>query len=230
MKGKRMAETELLDPDFSAAMLAESGNIVQQATAFIVNDAGAYERAAELMRAIKTGIDAVKQTLAPAKEQAHAAHKTIVKLEKDAVGPREQARTIYSNKRLAWQAAEERKRRAEEERLRAIELARVEDERLAEAIRLQTEGRGAQAEAVLAAPIAPPPVVLATTVPRSEGVSVRENWTMRIVNAALVPREYCIPDEKALKAIARTRRQTAVDTVPGVEFYAVKSEATSAYS
>lgn len=210
-------------------LLTETGDIVAAANAFVVDDPTSYSRAGELARGIKTGIEAIKQRLAPAKQQADKAHKAIVKLERDAVGPRETARTTYSDKRLAWQQAEERKRHAEEERLRAEELKRLEDQRLADAAKLEAEGRTEQAEAVIAAPIAPPPVVLPSTVPKSEGVSVRENWTMRIVDPALVPREWCIPDEKALKARARSQRQAAVGTVPGVEFYAVKSETTRSY-
>jgi hypothetical protein len=224
-------ETEQLVPAtvLASAKVAGAGATLEAAHAFQVADAVSYQNAGELMRAIKAGINEIKIALAPAKDQAFAAHKAIVKLEKDALRPREQAQAIYSQKRLGWQQEEDRKRRLEEDRLRAEELKRAEDARIAEAERLEAEGRIKQAEAVIAAPIAPAPIVLPTTVPKSDGVSVRETWTMRIVNASLVPRELCIPDEKALNAMARTRRQAAVGTVPGVEFYAVKSEATKAY-
>lgn len=224
-----MAETAVVNDRATQRMLTASHDIVATAEAFVVADAESYSHAGDLMRIVKAGIDEVKKRLAPAKAQAYAAHKAIVQLEKDAIDPRHEASSIYSAKRLAWQAEEDRKRRVEEDRLRAIEVKRAEDQRLAEATRLEDEGRTEQAQAVIEAPIVPAPVVLRTTVPESKGVSVRENWTMQIVNASLVPREHCIPDEKALRAIARTRRQAAVGTVLGVEFYAVKSEATSAY-
>jgi len=224
-----MIEAVVIEAVPSENILAQSHGIVEGANAFAVVDSASYDRAAELMRMIKTGIDDVKQRLAPAKKQADAAHKAIVKLEKEAIGPREAARTIYSQKRLAWQEKEDRKRQEEEARLRAAELKRAEDERLAEAARLEAEGRNEQAEAVIAAPIVPRPIVLSTTVPKSDGVSVRTNWAFRIVDATLIPREWLIPDQGALGAHARSRREAAIGTVPGVEFYPVKSEATSAY-
>ena len=224
-----MTETAVIEQPKSEEMLATARNIVEVAKVFIVNDGESYGRAGEIMRAIKTGIDDVKQQLAPAKKQTDAAHKAIVKLEKDAIGPRQQARDIYSEKRTDWRDAAERKRRAEEERLRTIEMKLAEDARLAEAARLEAEGRKEQADAVIAAPIVPKPVVLRDTVPKSEGVSVRTNWHFRIVNVALIPPEWMIPDQGALGAYARSRRESAVGSVPGVEFYSEQSEAVSAH-
>ena len=60
------------------------------------------------------------------------------------------------------------------------------------------------------------PVVAAA--PALEGVAVRTYWKARVVDAALVPREFCIPDESLLDKIARESKGTK--RIPGVEFYA----------
>lgn len=224
-----MAETAVIERPDTQALATESRSQLDVAQRMIVDSPASYDFAAVVKRELQTLRKRIASTFDPIITQWHAGHKSTIEAKRELDTPPAKAMKIIEDKRLAWQAAEDRKRRAEEERLRAEEMKRAEDQRIAEAVRLEAEGRNEQAQAVLEAPIAPLPVVLPTTVPKSVGVSVRENWKMRILNASLVPREHCIPDEKALNAIARTRRQAAVGTVPGVEFYAVKSEATSAY-
>lgn len=225
-----MAETAAIERPDTQALATESRSQLDVAQKMIVDSPDSYDLAARIKRELQTLRKRIASTFDPIIAQWHAGHKATIEAKRELDAPPAKAMKIIEQKRLAWQYEEDRKRRAEEDRLRAIEMKRVEDERLAEATRLEAAGHTAQAEAVIAAPVIPPPVVLRTAVPKSCGVSVRENWTMRVVNDALVPREYCIPDERALKAIARNRRQAAVGTVPGVEFYAVRSEATSAYS
>jgi hypothetical protein len=59
---------------------------------------------------------------------------------------------------------------------------------------------------------------------KQAGESVRAIWHARVVNAALVPREYLIPDEKSLEALAKARK--ALSTIPGVEFYSEQTRVT----
>ncbi len=224
-----MAETAVIEQPDTQALATESHSQLNVAQGMVVDSPESYELAATVKRELQTLRKRIASVFDPLIAQWHTGHKATIEAKRKLDTPPARAMRIIEDKRLAWQAEEDTKRRAEEKRLRAEEMRRAEEARLAEAVRLEDEGRKEQAEAVIAAPIAPAPIVLRTTVPKSEGVSVRESWTMRVVNASLVPREHCIPDEKALRAMARTRRQAAVDTVPGVEFYAVKSEATSPY-
>ena len=224
-----MTGTAVIERPDTTELATEGHSQVGVAQKMIVDSAESYDLAAVIKRELQTLRKRIADTFDPIIAKWHEGHKSTIAAKRELDTPPAKAMKIIEDKRLAWSAAEERKRRVEEDRLRAEEMKRAEDEQLAEAARLEAEGRKEQAEAVIAVPIAPRPIVVRSTVPRSDGVVVKENWTMRIINAALVPPEYRIPDEKALKAIARTRRQAAVGTVPGVEFYAVKSEATSAY-
>ena len=52
---------------------------------------------------------------------------------------------------------------------------------------------------------------------KTEGVSTRDNWKMRIINPALIPREYLMPNEKVLNQIAKAMKNQG--RIPGVEFY-----------
>ena len=224
-----MADNVVIERPDTTELATEGHSQVAVAQRMIVNSPESYELAAVIKRELQTLRKRIADTFDPIIAKWHEGHKTTLAAKRQLDAPPAKAMNIIEEKRLAWSAEKERERRAEEDRLRAIELKRAEDTRLAVAERLEAEGRTEQAEAVITAPIALSPVVVRSTVPNSKGVLVRENWTMRIVNASLVPREHCIPDEKALRAMARTRREAAVGTVPGVEFYAVRSEATSGY-
>ena len=60
------------------------------------------------------------------------------------------------------------------------------------------------------------------------GISVRKAWKYRIVDAALIPREYVLINETLLGNIARSTKGEL--KVPGVEFYADNVIASSARS
>ena len=50
------------------------------------------------------------------------------------------------------------------------------------------------------------------------GVAMRESWHFEIVDADLLPRDYMVPDEKAIGQVVRgLKGQTAI---PGIEAYA----------
>lgn len=54
---------------------------------------------------------------------------------------------------------------------------------------------------------------------KPEGVSVREVWTAEVIDAALVPREWCTPDEKRISAMARAVKGNGTPMViPGVRY------------
>ena len=56
------------------------------------------------------------------------------------------------------------------------------------------------------------------------GLTVREDWKFSIVDAALIPREYLIPDEKKIGRIVRAMKDAT--NIPGVRVYAEKGIAT----
>lgn len=61
----------------------------------------------------------------------------------------------------------------------------------------------------------PAPVFVPKTT--AAGTSFRKNWKWRVVDAALIPRQYLVPDEQAIGLVARTDKENA--NIPGIEFY-----------
>lgn len=67
--------------------------------------------------------------------------------------------------------------------------------------------------------------VLAPAVGKLTGTSVREAWKFQVENAALIPRQYLMPDEKKIGGYVRAMRAEA--TIAGVRIWSEKQIATS---
>lgn len=96
--------------------------------------------------------------------------------------------------------------------------------RLAEAAALEREATAtgdvallAEAEALLVEPVTVAPVPVEPPTPKVEGVSYREVWEFEIVNEALIPREYLVPDLKRIGGVIRAMKGSA--QIPGVRAY-----------
>lgn len=58
---------------------------------------------------------------------------------------------------------------------------------------------------------------LAPVLPPTRGISMIEEWVYRIVDASLVPRKWCAPDEKLIKKAVKDLKSLA--RIPGIEVY-----------
>ncbi len=45
-------------------------------------------------------------------------------------------------------------------------------------------------------------------IPKTEGISTRKDWDFEIINPNEVPRDFCIPDEKAIRAFIKATKGT----------------------
>lgn len=162
----------------------------------------------------------------PAKQKLDALKRELLDRERQIDEPLERAETQILKPAMAqYQVEQERIRRAEEERQRAILKAQEEDARLAEAAAAEKNGDKEAAEALINAPVNVPPVIL----PKPEatkGVSYREVWKFRITNVNIIPREYLAVDEQKIGGVVRSLKENA--SIPGVEVYSEKSVAVGA--
>ena len=146
------------------------------------------------------------------KEQERIAAEAQRKLEEEARKRREelerQAREV--ERKAAEKAVAERKA-AEEAAAqgRAAEAAKMR-EQAAERERKAAELAEARREA--AAAVVAPTVV--AQVPQVKGHSVIEMWGFEVTDAALIPREYLMPDEDRIGKVVRALKMTA--NIPGI--------------
>ena len=83
-------------------------------------------------------------------------------------------------------------------------------------------GRGAQryaelAEQILEEPVAAPVVHVPPAAPKLAAVSARKVWKYRVVNEALIPRQYLTVDHAAIGRVVSALGGRA--KIPGIEVY-----------
>lgn len=193
--------------------------------AYSVSDSFAFEGATATLRTIKEKLSDLETRRKGITKPLDDAKASVMDLFR---GPKEQLERADRVIRAAMQAylkAEEVKRielqRQAEEKAKAV--AAEEQRRLAlEAEKDLAEGR--ELAAMEKIERAESVAVIPEIVPqgyKSKGATPTKNWTFQIVDVSLIPREYLVPDEKLLKALAKSRKEAA--SVPGVKFFAEES-------
>lgn len=184
-----------------------------------------------LLKGIKELRREVDAEFDPGIQEAFAHHRTLVAQKRKWTDPLDAAEKALKPKiagylreqdRLALEAAR-RDREARDKMQQVADKAsdeaydKIKNGDIDEADEVVAQA-GAKIEQIQAA--RPAPVVK----PVASGTSLRQNWKHRVIDPALVPREYLTVDDKALAALARIRKDQA--KVPGVEFYAEDTVAT----
>jgi hypothetical protein len=164
--------------------LAERANArIEEARSFRITDAKAYQRAAELLLAIKALRSEADQAFDPIIADAHKAHKTALAQKAKVDGPLAEAEVLYKAAMGTYETEQRRLRQAEERRLseEAESLAAIEREQEIE----EAEAAGATAEEVKVmaeAPLQIAPVVVTPNVQRIPGITKRELWKWEVTN------------------------------------------------
>lgn len=203
----------IIPPDDSTSFRLSLISKAQQFSASIANirvdSPEAYSRAGETLKAVKGMRGELETVCRPVINAHHQAHKQSMEEFKRGDVPLASAENNLKIALLSYDHEQEKIRRVEQERLQRIaesearEAARLQEEerRLQEAVELEAAGNKEEAEQVLAAPVVTPvvyvpPVVLATTTPKVEGLSKRQVWKcdvtdkmalIKAVAAGLVP-------------------------------------------
>lgn len=197
-----------LDSDLTA--------LQRMANAITVTDDESYRAAGLRLREVKTFKEKVGEVFDPLAEAAHKAHKAITAQRGRFLIPADDAERTIKVKMTTWFTAEQKRKadeaRAEQERLRREE----EDRRLAEAAALESQGKAAEAEQLIEAPIATP-IVTAAPPPKVEGVKMREQWDFEIVDASKIGAAYMVPDLKAIGQAVRSMHERAEQAVGGIK-------------
>ena len=188
------------------------------AVAFIATTAE-YTAAGELWKEGKAAIEAIDNRYSDDIDFAHKEHKRLI-AERDEVKKPVEAATKRVKRLMAdYDAEQERARRAEQARLEAEARQREEERKLAEAIAVAATDP-VQADAIMEETIIVAPVILPKATPKVEGMVYREVWKFEITDAGLIPRQFMMPDEKAIGGTVRALKGQA--NIPGVRVYSEK--------
>jgi len=192
----------------------------EASTEIAVTDSDSYVAVCERRKTAKGFIKAAHEKFDGDISVSDKHHKSLVAKLREIITPAEMWIKKADNMLNVYNAEQERIRQQAE--IAAQQAAhKAEGERkLAEAVALEAQGDKQGAEEVIAEPVYVPPVVVAKTVPKVQGVSFTERWTYRIVDEKQIPRIYLKPDTVKLGHQATSMKGAA--NVPGVEFYSTK--------
>jgi hypothetical protein len=219
-------EPEVVDPSTAT----EIAKLEQWTKSVIVQTPDQRSMVYEAIQGVKSTKARVVAFFKDSKESAHATWKKIVANEKSFTDRLDAFEAAGKRAIIAYDQVEEQKRQAEQRRLQAIadEAARKEREKaeqeaarqrqIEEEARAKAESARKAAESANAEERAR---LLREAAPRQQGEATRSIWKCRVVDVAAIPREYMVPNEKALDGIAKATKGAI--KIAGVEFYEEKS-------
>jgi hypothetical protein len=212
------AQAQVIDITPGTQEAAKALTVSEQAKAVTITDKVSYEYGRELLLIIKDLRKEIADTFKPIIDKANQAHKEAIAQQKKVEAPLIEAEGLIKTRIAGFLAEEDRKRRAEEDRLRLEAQKAEEERRLAEALQAEAEGDHEEAAAILNdVPAYVPPVVVPKTVQTGRGISLKTFWTFKVVDAAKIPREYLVPDLVKIGGVVRAMKDAA--KIPGVEIY-----------
>lgn len=175
--------------------------IVEQATALSIANEATFVDGGLMLTSIKTIAKNLESEFADPVDKAHKAHKAMVALRDKALLPFRQAEQILKQKLGTYQAAIEKQRQDEAEKLRRQLEAQAEADRIAKAQEQMDKNDLEGCQKTLEAPpeFVPPPTVTTPLPPKVAGVSFRQVWKFEVVDPSRLPAEYLMPDEKAIR-------------------------------
>jgi len=196
----------------SKEIVKKTGNVLQEATALVIQSDMQFHSANDLLKLIKGLQKEIDEYFDPAIKKAHETHKEIINAKKKQSEPLVKAERIIKSKVVSWHEEREKERR-EEERRRNEELRKKEEERaLQEAIETGDES-------ILEEPIPVPEVKIEDTT-KHEGINYSTIWQFRVIDTEKVPEEYKIVDEKKVGQVVRAMKENT--NIPGIEAYSEK--------
>lgn len=193
----------------------KTARAVTEARTMVVDSPESFTLADRMCAGLAALRKEVIDTFADAKQKAFATHRAITAAEAKHLEPIDEARKIYKQKLDTFRQFEEKKRLAEESRLRIEAQKQAEEMALKNAQEAHDLGLTEEADAILETPLVVAPAVVESTVPKSETVICRRYWAV-VTNPALVPDQHWIIDEQKLNALARAEKKDG-PLCPGVE-------------
>jgi len=152
---------------------------------------------------------------------ANRLHKSLIAKQHELLAPVKCVLPLIDGALRKYNDDQEQKRHAEEMRLQEIARKQEEERRLAEAVAIEQAGDKEAADQVMAEPVYVAPVIVAKSVPKVAGLSYTENWKFRVINPALVPREFLRLDDIKIGQYARAMKSAG--RIPGIELYSEKN-------
>ena len=208
------------------AIVSQADATLQDARALTVTDGHTYALAGERVTGLRALSKSIEAFFKDPIDLANKAHKALTAKRKGLIDPIEAEVTRLGRDMANYASEQERIAREAQAQAERESREQMQAAALEQAADLEAQGLVSEAAAAMDAMLEPAPVVVsaalfALPVPKVEGVSYRETWTHRVVNPALVPREYLLVNDSAIaKVVAATKGAVHI---PGVEVVVEKT-------
>lgn len=162
--------------------------------------------------------DVTRYFAAPAKN-AFELHRWITSTRAALIAPLEQLDRLLRGRREEYRAQKERARREQEAAAAAAAQHEREEQAVQDAARLHASGEPEAAERVIeqAVTAPPPPVMVASTLPKEKGVSIRTTYEYRVTDQSKITAGFMMPNDKAIQALVDKLGKDAATIVGGIE-------------
>lgn len=207
---------------------AEAGTLLAEARSFSIATAEDAQKAADFLREVNGLKKRINDHFEPLRKASYDAYQAVLTSKADHLKPVESAEKTLKVKIGEWQAAEDARRAKEMQAAQEQAEAEERQRREAEAEQLRADAAAAKragdqqqadelratARETLAAP-----VVVAVTAPapvaKPTGVSTSYVYDFTITEPHLIPREYLVPDEVAIRRVVKALKDRT--NIPGVQ-------------
>jgi hypothetical protein len=181
-----------------------------------------YDAATEITVQIKKRYKELDERRKSITKPMDAQKKAVMDVYNPALKLLEDSEKTLKKAMLDYIEEQDHKAKLEQKRLQDLEDKRVADEKKKLEARIErakesgktekVEELEAKKEEVVSASVP----IIAPQYKVPEGQSFKDNWKAIVINANLVPREWCIPNEKALNDFAKSTKGTI--QIAGIEF------------
>lgn len=207
--------------------------IPTQAQSIVVASSADMEMADRFNQSVKAMVKEVDAVFEPLAKKAFESHRAITGKWNEIKKPLNEAIENVTRKVRGYIAEENRKKEAEEARLREVARKQEEERRLAEALELEKEGRKEEAAAIIEEPMTIVTPTVRVDVPKYDArqyrpptpkARIKEPYANSmflliqwVANGRPDCQDYLLPNEKVLNAKAKSMGKAM--NIPGVSYY-----------
>lgn len=198
-------------------------DIMVTVNSIAVTDDIEYAKVKEFGLALKDLKKQVGDLLDEPCAKAHEAHKSLTAKRKSLLDPIKAGLDIVSKKLGEYEAEQEREAKRQAQALSQMETEARRKEAELYAEQLLDQGHTAEAAAQLRHAENLPEAVVEVETHRPEaakGGTTRTTWKFDITDESLLPREFLMPDDKAIRAYINAKKDRA--QIPGVRIWSEK--------
>lgn len=212
-----MNELKIVEPEVGDLQVS-SGDMLGQAAKLTVKDDESCVSGGDILLEITRRKKAVEERFKEPCEAAFKAHRSLTALRDSVLVPFKQAQDMIDRKIKDYRSEVRRKQEAEAAAAFKAAQEKAEADRMAKAQAQMDSGDLTGCEKTLDSPLPPPVVRIETQAPPAmKGLSFRTDWFFEITDPDAVPRQFCIPDERKIRAMVKGMQKATI--IPGVRVW-----------